>query len=359
MTSLTRPRVIRRSTRRLAAGAAVLIALSLTVGGASAHGPDPTLSGGPFGQNQDLRFRWRAGSVPTAAIRTAILAAATAANAGRASRAATLTFDAAGPNLIGYGIGATCGVNGLACFTRDAPDGFTMWLREQGHVFDWGTMKWCQSYTTPPNGCYDAETIALDEFGHFEGLDHHANYADDRDYEDAVVQTYSRTKPAAGWNARAFGACDQATLQRRYDVSSWTAKYSTCASLATTVTVSASPAWVGLGATVTVTATLRVADVDGYERLANNPLAGRSVTLQRRVTGTTAWVGAGTMSAGATSGTYVASARLVTGSEFRAVFSTPTNEGLRGAASAVFRVVVGGCAGSTCPLAPAADGPAR
>ncbi len=111
-----------------------------------------------------------------------------------------------------------------------------MWLREQGHVFDWGTLKWCQSYTTAPNGCYDAETIALDEFGHVEGLDHHANYADDRDYEDAVVQTYSRTKPTAGWNAHAFGPCDQATLQRRYDVPSWTAKYSTCANLTTTLT---------------------------------------------------------------------------------------------------------------------------
>ena len=95
--------------------------------------------------------------------------------------------------------------------------------------------------------------------------------------------------------------------------------------------MTASPAWVGFGATVTVTATLRVADVDAYERLANNPLAGRIVTLQRRVTGTTAWVGAGTMSAGPTSGTYVASARLVTGSEFRAVFATPAGEGLRGA----------------------------
>ena len=31
----------------------------------------------------------------------------------------------------------------------DRPDGFTMWLREQGHVFDWGTMKWCQAYTQP------------------------------------------------------------------------------------------------------------------------------------------------------------------------------------------------------------------
>ena len=113
------------------------------------------------------------------AIRTAIRAASTDATASRASKAATIAYDATGPNLIGYGLGATCGVNGLACFTRSAPTGFSMWLREQGHVFDWGTLKWCQSYTTAPNGCYDAETIALDEFGHVEGLDHHVNYADD------------------------------------------------------------------------------------------------------------------------------------------------------------------------------------
>jgi hypothetical protein len=64
------------------------------------------------------------------------------------------------------------------------------------------------------------------------------------------------------------------------------------------------------------------------------------------------------MSPGSTAGTYVATARLVTGSEFRAVFGTPAGEGLKGSGSAAFRVVVGGCAGSTCPLAPAAD-PAR
>ena len=44
-----------------------------------------------------------------------------------------------------------------------------MWFREQGRVFDWGTLEWCQMYTTAPNGCYDVETVALDEFGHVEG----------------------------------------------------------------------------------------------------------------------------------------------------------------------------------------------
>src|SRR5690242_13297567 len=163
--------------RRLAAGALWLVVLAAVAGPASAHGPDPTL-GGFFGANQDLRYRWRAGAEPSAAIKSAIQSAASDANASRVSRAATCTYDRGGPNPIGDGTGATCGVNGIACFTRSAPSGFTMWLREQGHVFDWGTLKWCQAYSNPPNGCYDARTITLDEFGHVEGLGHHVNYAD-------------------------------------------------------------------------------------------------------------------------------------------------------------------------------------
>ncbi len=220
-------------------------------------------------------------------------------------RAALFAYDSSGANPIGYGVGATCGVNGLACFTRDAPNGFTMWLREQGHVFDWGTLKWCQTYTTPPSGCYDAETIALDEFGHVEGLGHHANYSDDSDYGDAVVQTYSRTKPNSGYNMHVFGRCDAATLQKLYDMTSWTAKYSTCLDLATVLTIAASPTSIVVGSSVTLTATLRVVDDDAYLRLGNNPVSGRSVTLQRRPPGATTWTTVGTMAAGPSAGTYV------------------------------------------------------
>ena len=132
---------------------ALLVSASVSTGGATAHGPDPALSGGPFAQNQVLRFHWRAGSEPPVVIKDAIKAAANDANDTRASKAATFDFDGSGPSLIGYGAGATCGVNGLGCFTRNVPDSFTMWFREQGHVFDWGTMKWCEAYASPPNGC--------------------------------------------------------------------------------------------------------------------------------------------------------------------------------------------------------------
>ena len=328
--------------RWIAGAGALAVTLTMAVGLATAHAPDPTL-GGAFGQNQALAYRWRAGAEPASVIKTAINGAAAVANASRASRAATFTYSASGPNPIGYGAGATCGVNGLACFTRNVPNGFTIWLREQGHVFDWGTLKWCQAYSTAPNGCYDAETITLDELGHVEGLDHHVNYAGDSDYPDAVVQTYSRTKPSSGWNARAFGRCDVATLQMLYDMLSWSAKYSTCLDLTTVLALSASPTALVSGATTTLTATLQVYGATSYRRLGGNPVSGRTVTLQRRAPGATTWTSIGTMPAGSTAGTYVLAQRPGADTDYRAVFATPTTEGINGDTSGTIRVTVSGC----------------
>lgn len=318
-------------------------------GSVTAHGPDPALAGKPFDQDQALTFAWRSGAVPVTAIASAIKAAAADASTTRASRAATLAYASTGPNLIGYGVGATCGVNGLACFTRDAPTGFTMWFREQGHVFDWGTLKWCQSYTTTPTGCYDAETVALDEFGHVEGLDHHLNAADGSDYADAIVQTYSRTKPNAGWNMHSFGPCDVATLQRIYDVQSWASKYSTCDDLATTLTVLA-PSAAAYGTYVSIVATLKVTLDATYQRLGANPLAARVVTLQTRAPGSTVWLAVGTMAAGTAAGTYTTSLRVRADVQLRSVFTTPTDEGLRGSVSAAVTIDVGACRIAPCPL---------
>ena len=43
---------------------------------------------------------------------------------GPAGIAATFTYASDGASQIGYGTG-TCGVNGIACFTRSAPNSFT------------------------------------------------------------------------------------------------------------------------------------------------------------------------------------------------------------------------------------------
>jgi hypothetical protein len=333
MSRLFRARTGRLFTSSLTA----VVALLVVVAGVTAHGPDPIFPGGRYNQNQNLPFSWKSGSVPGGVYQTAIKAAAADASNTRGSQAATFSYVAGASNLIGYGTGATCSAAGIACFSRTAPTSFSMWMREQGHKFDWGSLRWCQAYTTWPDGCFDVENIMLDEFGHVEILNHHINYESASDYLDAVVQTKSRAKPMAGWNAHAFGRCDIASLQVQYDMQGWSAKYSTCLDLATTLALGASAGYVGYGGTVTLTGTLKVADVASYSRLALNPIALRTVTLQRRPPGGS-WVTVGTMSPGATSGTYTRSVQLFANTEFRALFAKPYDEGLRGVTSSTVTV---------------------
>ena len=329
-----------------AAGLVLVIAVG-AAGPAAAHGPDPIL-GGLFAQDQALTFKWRAGSEPPAILKTAIRDAAADSNATRGSRAATFAYASGGTSQIGYGTG-TCGVNGIGCFTRTAPHSFTMWLREHGRVYDWGVLRWCQMLSSPVNGCYDAETISLDEFGHVEGLGHHVNHANDSDYTDAVVQTLSRTRPKAGYDMHRYGVCDVATLQMRYDLASASSSYSTCLDLSTTLSVAVNDASVAYGASVTFSSVLKVATDADYLRLSGNAVSARTVRLQRRSIGSTTWATFATLASGSPVGTYRATLRLFGTADYRAVFSTPSSDGLRGDTSPTVRVKVAPCT-AKCPL---------
>jgi hypothetical protein len=326
--------------------AGLMLGVLVTVGSvlpALAATPDPFM-GGPFGQNQLLEYRWGSGAVPPTVVRTAINAAADDANASRKSKAPTFDYDAGGSNSISYGVDVPCGVNGLACFRRDSPDWFAVYLRENGHRFDWGTLRWCEA-ADRPNGCYDAENITLDELGHVLGLDHHVNLPDDSDYGDAVVQTYSRAKPRAFYNAHVFGRCDIATLQQVYDVPASSTLYSTCLDVPTQLSMSATRTSVVAGSVVTFTATLGSA---GTGKLSNNTVSGRTVVLQQRTA--SGWADVLAMVPGTASGTYSVGLAMRTTADLRALFRKPASEGLRGSSSAAVTVTVSAaCTTRMCP----------
>ena len=331
MTPIRRHRTTsRRATWALVALVALVAVSLLPVTAVNAHGPDPVMSDNLYGQDQVLEFRWRSGAEPPTAIKTAIKDAAADITASRGIACGHVRLRRGWQQSHRLRAGCDLWRERHRLLHAIAPNTFTMWLREHGRVFDWGTLKWCQMYSSAPNGCYDVETIALDEFGHIEVLAHHVNYSDDRDYLDAVVQTYSRTKPRTGWDEHTLGRCDVATLQREYDVPNSSTKISTCLDLDTTASISASTTATIYGGVVKFSAVLKVAAVDGYGRLKSNALSGRSVKLQRRAPGTTTWATVATMTAGSTAGTYTASATITADGEFRSLFSAPTNEGLNG-----------------------------
>jgi hypothetical protein len=318
-------------------------ALVATAVPAAAHDPDPILGGGLYAQNLGLEYRWSGAGAPPSAMKSAINEAADDANGSRRSKSPTFHYDSGATNVVYYGTDVPCGVNGLACMRRDPPDWFGVWFRENGHRFDWGTLRWCE-LSGAPDGCYQVENVMLDELGHVLVLDHHDNYGDDRDYDDAVVQTYSRTKPRSGWNAHVFGRCDVATLQQQYDVASATTPYSTCLDVPTSLSVSASRTSVVAGSMVTFTASL---GSDGTGKLSNNAISSRTVVLQQRLA--SGWSDLVTMGAGASAGTYTTSVNIWASRDYRALFRKPANEGLQASSSAAVTVSATPACQGTCP----------
>ncbi len=342
---------IRTLPRRLvvsAAGAAAALLVGGVLAPAAGHDPDPLLGGGLYDQNQVLTYRWGGG--PPTAMRTAMNEGVADANASRKSRAPTFAYNAKGDSTVYYGTDVPCGVNGLACMRRWVPDRFGVWFRENGHRFDWGTLRWCE-LSGSPDGCYEVENVMLDELGHVLVLGHHDNFANESDYGDAVVQALSRTKPRSGWNAHAFGRCDVATLQQQYDITNSTTPYSTCLEVPTTLALSASKTTVAAGSMVTFTATLRS---DGSGRLSNNLVTSRTVVLQHRLSGT--WYDVATMAPRSSAGTYAASVNVWASRDYRALFRKPSAEGLLASSSAAVSIAVSGtCTGGACPQSTPSD----
>lgn len=333
----------RTSRRMLGALLGAVLSAGVLASSAFAATPDPTL-GSAWPQDTALTYAWTSGAVPPTAMKTAVNTAASEVNTSKRAKSPSFTYSSSASNGVSYGPDNPCGVNGLACFRRDAASGYWhLWFRENGHRYDWGTLAWCEM-TGSPYGCFEAETITLDELGHVSGLDHHVNLPDDSDYLDAVVQTYSHAKAQVGWSVNALGRCDIATLQQVYDVASWTTPYSTCLDVPTTLTLSATPASASSGDAVTFTASLRS---DGTGRLDGNPISGRTVVLQQR--SGTSWADLATMRAGSSAGTYTVSLTLKGSQDFRAVFRKPSSEGIRASTSAIVSVAVT-CTTAPCPL---------
>ena len=337
----------RCALKAMVAGAlATLVAAAPAATAFSSGTPDPTFSPA-WAQDTALGYRWAGGVAPPAAMHTALDAGASDATATRGSRAPAFVYNPSAANVVTYGTVVPCGVNGLACFARNVPAGFGVWFRENGHRFDWGTLNWCEM-TGSPTGCFSAETVMIDELGHVDGLDHHVNAADGSDYTDAVVQGLTHAKPQVGWNAKQFGRCDVAALQQVYDVPSWTTPYSTCLDVPASLSLALAPADAVSGP-ITFTALFKSA---GTGRLNDNPIAGRTIVLQRLYG--TAWTDVAAMSSSTgTAGSYSLVTTPPSGTTYRAVFRATSSEGLRAATSGSV-ITAYRCGAGPCPLSPVA-----
>ena len=334
--------------------ACLLAAASVATGPVLAHGPDPLLGTQPWNANQVVTYQWMSGAMPPSWMATAIDDGAADIAVSKASRAATFARASSSNSEIAYGGAVPCDAYGIACMNRSGvPDSFAgMWFRPYGWPFDWGTLRWCQGQASPTNGCYDAENVALDEFGHIEMLGHHVNLSDESDFSDAVVQFAARSRPKTGWDQHLLGRCDVARLQLEYGLSSSGDRVSTCLSLATSLSLIAGATTIDIGSSVRMTGTFKVASASAARTLSGDPLSGRTITLQRRLPGATSWSTFGTLANNSTPGSYGLTISPSTTYDYRLLFTAVSGDGILGATSTTVRVAVISCPTAPTRLAP-------
>ncbi len=338
-------------------GSRTLSASSVSLPSLQAFGPVPESQSETWVPNTLLRYRWAGGdSAPTSWMRPAIDAAASDVAASRDSRAATFRYYSDADDTIGIAetMSGNC-ARAIACATRDIPHWWYIRLRPHRTEMHWGTLTWCQAYSEPQGSCFDIERTVLHELGHVEGLSH-PDDADGLSASDTVMHSRIPQRGDPGWQMHRFGPCDVATLQRRYDVLYSSTPYALCDRVDTRLTVASSAYSVRYRDPVTITATLRVRDKDGYGELGGNFVSGRDVIIQRRVLGGS-WISHDAAS-GPGAGKYSLVLQAWTTYEFRAIFAQPSSEGLTGDVSDVLRVTAAPCS-VDCPVVAPKRQPSR
>ena len=242
--------------KRLAIAATLLLLTVFAAQPVSAALPTPA-SGITWDKNQRVEYRWKDGSEPPGWAKSAMNAAATDSNQSRKAKAATFAYDTSGPATLAYTDDLP--TNWAIGYTvRNIPDSFTIRMRPHGTQLDWGTLKWCQFYDDPPNGCYDLEMVTLHEFGHAQTLGH-VDEADIDSYTDTLMhESGLHSKSKLGWNQHVFGRCDVARLQIRYEPLTTSTAISTCLDLATDLTLTPATSGIAYASSVAITAKLKI-----------------------------------------------------------------------------------------------------
>ncbi len=316
---------------------AVLVTIAAGVQPASAALPTPA-SGPVWAKNQRVEWRWKEGAEPPGWARGPMSAASGDSNQSRGAKAAIFDYDPDGPAWLGYTDDMPTDY-AIGYAVRYAPDFFKIRIRPHGTQLDWGTLRWCQFYEDPPNGCYDIEMVTLHEFGHVQTLGH-VDETEIDSYTDTVMHGSGvHSKAKLGWDEHVFGRCDVARLQIRYEPLTTGTRISTCLDLATDLSLTPPTSVVAYGSSVAITAKLKI-DADAvYPNLASEPLTGRTVVLQRRAIGSSTWVTLGEMTPVTDdTGRYIKTMTLTSTYDWRAIFSSPGDEGIRGSTSNVARL---------------------
>lgn len=182
--------------------------------------------------------------------------------------------------------------------------------------------------------------VMLHELGHVSGLNHPETQGSRMSAHRTVMSAITPTRRSPGGTKHRYGSCDVATLQEMYDVPARSTRISTCNDVATSLRFWSDRDTVRRGDTVRLRAELKIKNRGDYGRLRSNLLDGRSVRLRYRRAGSTdAWATAW-MKPKPKAGRYELRLKPSATWEYRVVFPSPDDEGLRTSRSEIRQVKV-------------------
>lgn len=301
--------------------------------------PVPPFAAGAWAKDKSLPFKWGAGDVPPDWAKGALKSGADDASRTSDARSPDFDYRSGASNAIYYTgqLPSFCGA-AIACAGRNKPASWWgVWIKPHGSDFSWGTLRWCQK--SQAGSCFDIRRVVLHELGHVAGLNHPESAGFRLQPYDTVMHSITPANSKPGGTRHAFGRCDVATLQELYDVPANTVRIATCNDVITRLSLAANRGAIDAGDSVTLRASLVIADRSAYGELADNPLNQRSVKLKYRRAGSaadwsTAWMRPGN------SGSYDLVIKPSDTWEFKATFPTPDDEGLQFSRSEVVEVRV-------------------
>lgn len=339
---LVHRRTVRLGRRLLAALAAFVaisaVALSAVAPAVSANTPTVGASRGSFPDipDQVVTYRWGATTYPTWAT-----SSAGAALAGYAtlpdnnSRGPRPVYSTSGTATVLYTAASSSPCNSLQnlqwlqCATNGGTTSFRIHIRNfDGAPYgDWRWYDKVSSCLTPSgvraSGCWLVGRAMIHEAGHAIPTFGHDPQAE----TETVMNAISPQVGAPGGSRRTFQRCDEAALQLLWDLSDFSRGYADCFNeiaghgvrgLITRVSAGGTSFTACLRAARTVTGRLATAADSRYQKLSDNPLAGRTLRFDRKRRIDSTWT------AGAESAIVGAA---VTGADWTRSFASPSSTG--------------------------------